>query len=62
MRILTLVYTLRFSIYAIPPKYTLLYIIIYNAGSHSPVCFRIKRDKPHTIFRKNQKHIMKKYI
>lgn len=26
MRILTLVYTLRLSIYAIPPKYTLLYI------------------------------------
>lgn len=26
MHILTLVYTLRFSIYAIPPKYTLLYI------------------------------------
>lgn len=26
MRILTLVYILKLSIYAIPPKYTLLYI------------------------------------
>lgn len=26
MRILTLVYTLKLFIYAIPPKYTLLYI------------------------------------
>lgn len=26
MRILTFIYILRFSIYAIPPKYTLLYI------------------------------------